>query len=166
MKAVSHWCGFPFLVLWLASCATSATATLDEWVRVHGSEGGKPLCATELNEEYFFLFKSGNEVRIGSRVDLTEYPAAGIVAWRFRDEKGRDLTAKKPPVVLRSEHIREGSKRYGETVELQSLRDDDPGSIEVTAQVKKCSAFECDHRNTREREVSYIVKVCVVKLRP
>src|SRR5437899_5423296 len=108
---------FFFVVVCLASCATTASATLDQWLKLHGPAGENPLCAVEAKGEYFFIFKSGRDVRIGSRVDVTDYPAAGIVAWRFRDERGRDLTAKKPPVVLRNEYIRDGSSRYAENVE-------------------------------------------------
>lgn len=156
-----------FLVLtFVASCTTTAATTLEQWAQVYGTAGEKPTCTLEANGEYFFLFKAGSEVRIGSRLDVTDYPAAGVVAWRFRDEKGRDLTAKKSPRVLRSDYIREGSKRYAETVEVQTLRDDDPENIEVTAHVKKCRAFECDHLIARDNEMSYVVKLCVVGLRP
>lgn len=167
MNIGAHITSLSLLVVCLAGCATDAAATLAQWVQTHGSRGQKPQCALEVSGEYFFLFKSGNDVRIGSRIDMTDYPAASLVAWRFRDERGRDLTAKKPPIVLRSESIRVGSTLYGESVELQTLRDDDPESIEVTAHVKKCRSFECDYRITREKdEASYVVRVCTLKLRP
>jgi hypothetical protein len=145
-----------------------AAGTVEEWAKKNAPAGTAISCATEENGEYFFLARSGDDVRLGSRLDVTGHaaPRTSIIGWRFYDESGRSLSVKTPPRRIRSEYVPEKSKLYAETVELQKVRVDNSVSMTVSIDVKKCPSANCSRESTLEGDVSYVVKLCTISLQP
>jgi hypothetical protein len=155
-----------FAALSLMSCSQlSGAAKMDEWTKENTSGGAGVLCSIEANGEYFFVARSGNDVRLGSRIEMTGYPRMQFsIGWRFENEKGRSLSTKKQPASIKSKYVQDQSKVYAENVDQQTLQLEDSRSMEVSVSVKKCHSSTCVRETAGEGDVSYAVKVCSVPL--
>lgn len=156
------------VVVSLAGCSQlTGGSTVDRWAKENSAASSKILCSMEVNNEYFFVARSGDDVRLGSRIDMTGYPRTHsfIIAWQFLDERGRSLSTKRPPTAIKSGYVENESKIYAENVDEQTLQPDDSRSMEVSVKIKKCRSSTCSGEASGEGDVGYAVKVCSVSLR-
>jgi hypothetical protein len=117
--------------------------------------------------EYFFLAKGDNRVKVGSRLDMTEYPDAHsfILGWVFQNEKGTYLATNARPTTVREEYVRSGGKTYAERVQYQTLNLTGSQEMRVTVTIKKCASVQCDRLEKKSQtEKQYTIKLCEVPL--
>lgn len=125
------------------------------------------LCAREVNGEYFFISQAGDKVRLGSRLNMTEYTETHtfLVGWRLQDESDGSLVAKVRQISIRDEYVRNGEMVFAENIQYQTLRPSPAKTIHVTIEIKKCPTAKCDRQKMiDEREKQYVVDLCTSPL--
>jgi hypothetical protein len=150
-----------------AACSSLVAATtLDEWVAQNVGQDEKLLCKHEASGEYFFIAQAGSRLKLGSRLDMTEYTGthAFIVSWRLRDEKNESSVTRERPIPLRDKDVQSEEKRFADSVEYRALRAPRSETISATIEVKKCQTSECDRQAGSKEERRYTVKICEAAL--
>jgi len=138
---------------------------IDDWVAQNTDKNEKLLCKREVGGEYFFLTRAGDKVKLGSRLDMTEYTQTHVflIGWVLRNEKNDSLVAKVRPTPIKSDYVRSGGKVFAESIEYQTLRLPPSETMSVTVEVKKCPTSECDRQETRSKEEKqYTIELCKV----
>jgi hypothetical protein len=140
--------------------------SLDQWIGANTPPGEPIICKLDADGEYFFVARAGaNRLRLGSRLDMTEYRDTHSFAtiWMLKNERGDFVTAKVTPTVMKSEYVTSGDKTYAESVEYQSvLLGTEELRVEVA--VEKCPALDCEAANTRTAAKKYGFELCTTRL--
>jgi hypothetical protein len=155
-------------ILSALGCSTIyAAGGIDDWIAQNTGAKEKVVCGREVNGEYFFVSRAGDKVRLGSRLNMTEYTETHVflVGWRLQNENDESLVAKVRPISIRDEYVRNGEMVFAENVQYQTLRRSHSKTIHVTIHVKKCQTSECDRQKTiSKREKQYVVDLCTSPL--
>lgn len=153
----------------LGCSSLNAASAIDDWIAQNTDTSEKVLCRREVNGEYFFLSQAGEKVKLGSRLDMTEYTQTHVflVGWRLRNDQNDSLVAKVRPTPIKDKYVRSGGRVFAESVEYQTLRLPHSETMHVTIDVKKCPTSECDRQQTRSKgEKQYTVDLCRVRVDP
>jgi hypothetical protein len=144
-----------------------AATTIDEWVAQNSDKDERLLCKREFGGEYFFLAQRDDKLKLGSRLDMSEYSKAHtfIVSWILRDEKNESPVTKDRPISVKDKHVHSGSKAFAESVEYRTINVPRSHVVNATIAVKKCPTAECDRRRTiSKEEKEYSVEICEAAL--
>ena len=158
---------FSLMLYMLLSYSPIRAYTIDDWVAQNLNKGEELLCKRDMNGEYFFLAKAGDKLKLGSRLDMTEYTQTHvfIITWVLRDEKDESPVTSVRPVPIKDKYVRSQEGVFAENVEYRTLRLPRPESISATIEVKKCPISQCDRDQVRSKEEKqYAIKVCEVPL--
>ena len=140
--------------------------SLDDWVAANTSLDEQLVCKRDINGEYFFVARAGpDRLRLGSRLDMTEYrdTHSFAVGWMLTNENGNFIVAKVTPTRLRHEYVTSGGQTYAESVEYQRIR---LGSTElrVGVDIEKCPARQCETTGGQTAAKKYVIEVCATRL--
>jgi hypothetical protein len=156
------------VLLALGCSSLRATNSIDEWVARSTDKDEQILCKRDIGGEYFFVAQSGDRIKLGSRLDMSEYPQshAFLVSWVLRNEANESPFTKERPVPVFDRYVRSAEKVFAESVEYRTLRPPRPSKIVAQIDVKKCPSSECDRRQAKSKdEKQYVVKLCEASLR-
>jgi hypothetical protein len=138
----------------------------EDWVKQNLVNHERVLCQRNVSGEYFFLAKAGDEVKVGSRLDMTGYPAAHVftIAWTFQNEQHGSVGAKVPPKTVKQSYTKSDSKVFAENVEYQTLAIGQAKTVRVVVHIGKCVGPDCDKQVAAiKRDKEYKVELCVVQ---
>ena len=89
-----------FTVLLVASEAfAQSQVSLDQWIATNMPSDEQMVCKRDVHGEFFFVARAGsNRLRLGSRLDMTEYRDTHSLAtsWVLTNERGDFVVAKSP----------------------------------------------------------------------
>lgn len=137
-----------------------------DWVKENMVNSERVLCQREVGGEYFFVALAGDDVKVGSRLDMTGYSAAHVftMAWIFQNEKDDSIVARVPPKAVKQSYTRFAEKIFAENVEYQTLAIGQSKTVRVTVEVRKCAGPECDKQaGDGKKDRKYRVEMCTVK---
>lgn len=155
----------------LMSCVTGHVQSVhaagpEDWVKQNLVNQERVLCHRNVSEEHFFVAKAGDKVKVGSRLDMTGYPAAHVftIAWTFQNEQDGSVVAKVPPKTVKQSYIKSDSKVFAENVEYQTLAIGQAKTVRVVAHISKCVGPHCDKQVAASKgDKEYKVELCVVR---
>src|SRR5712664_1254297 len=121
-------------------------AGAEDWVKQNLVNHERLLCQRNVSGEYFFLAYAGDKVKVGSRLDMTGYPATHVftVAWTFQNEQDASVVAKVPPKAIKQSYTKSDSKVFAENVEYQALAIGQAKTVRVVVHISKCMGPDCD----------------------
>ena len=143
--------------------ASALAEPLDEWVAKNIVAEDAVLCQLAINDEYFFIARSGNKVKVGSRLDLSNYRGrihSFSVSWIMRNEHGTYLSTKVPPVRIKDDYSQQSSHLFAESIQYQSLNFSNSREMSVQVKVTKCDGQTCTQQNAQD----FSVNLCKVEL--
>jgi hypothetical protein len=152
-----------FVVLSLTCMQVNASTTLKGWIAANVEPAERVLCQRELNGEYFFVARAGDDdkLRLGSRVDMSGYALQTFsvsVSWRLRDENNVSITPKIVPTPIRDEFLRVGGKAYAESVQYQTVNVGRPKRLRADVVIEKCPVWPCSKESSDAKR--YTVEIC------
>ena len=155
-------------VVFSSTCMhVDASTTLESWIAANADPGERVICKRELNGEYFFVARAGDDdkLRLGSRVDLSAYRPETFsisVSWRLRDENDLSIVPRIIPTSIRDDYLRVGGKAYAESVQYQTVNIGRPKRLRVDVVIEKCPVRPCAEGSLRA--MRYTVEVCETAL--
>jgi hypothetical protein len=155
----------------LMSCVVGQVQPLhaagpEDWVKQNLVNHERVLCQRNVSGEYFFVAKAGDKVKVGSRLDMTGYPAAHVftIAWAFQNEQDGSVVAKVPPKTVKQSYTKNDGKVFAENVEYQTLAIGEAKTVRVVVHISKCMGPDCDKQvAASKRDKEYRVELCVVQ---
>lgn len=159
------------LIVVLLSCVIGQLHSVraagpEDWPKQNLLDNERLLCQRNVNEEDFFVAYAAEKVKVGSRLDMTGYPATHVftVAWTFRNEQDASVVAKVPPEATKQSYTKRNSKVYAENVEYQTLAIGQAKTVRVVVHISKCVGPDCDKQVTaNKRHKEYSVELCVIQ---
>lgn len=136
------------------------------WANENLKKGETVLCERQEDGEYFFVAEAGDKIKLGTRLDMTEYPGEHVfrIAWNFRNEKDDPVSAEIAPKVTKQGYAETGNKLFVETIEYQTLAIGESKTVRVSVEIGKCAGRGCDKQaGESKKDRKYEVEVCTVK---
>jgi hypothetical protein len=153
----------------LSYALSSHASVQDAWAGQYIADGDRLLCNLENGGEQFFIAKRGTKIRLGYRLDMSQYKTthASIAGWSLRDEQGQKMIVPVEPITIKDQFVLINGKGFAEGVQEQTLRPSASGLMKASISVKKCPSEDCDRgAKLNTSEVEYTVDVCTVQLPP
>jgi hypothetical protein len=159
------------LILVLTSCVVGQVQSVhaagtEDWVKQNLVNHERLLCQRNMSGEHFFLASAGDNVKVGSRLDMTGYSAAHsfTIAWTFQNERDASVVAKISPKTVKQSYTKSDSKVFAENIEYQTLVIGPAQTVRVVVHISKCERADCDKQlNASKGDKEYKVELCVVQ---
>jgi len=157
----------------LAACTifglsnAEATGSIKDWLAKNTNQGEVLLCEREVEGEYFFLTRSNEKFKIGSRLNMSGHTStqAFLTGWQFQNENGKSLSTKVPPLRVKNEYVKVNEAVFAENIQYQTLNLQGSKVMVVSVYIRKCSASGCDPLKKKSKDdKEYSLKLCEISL--
>ena len=131
-----------------------------QWVSEQVDKSERLLCTRAEGDDYFFVASIGDQVKVGSRLEVTDNngrPKAVTIGWLLQNESGDFLVTNKVPTTVNKEYIKINQKWYSENIEYQTLKPFKQKELVASVDINKCEiGTDCPLEGSASRSV----KVC------